>query len=383
MGNNRNIKGICPPEFQPIRDAFQKNFLENMEDGASFALFKDGKCLVDLWGGHKNAAHTDPWEKDTITNVFSTTKIMTALCANMLIDRDLVDPDAPVVTYWPEFAQNGKEGVLVKHILSHTSGLSGFHDPMSIEKLCDWKYSTGVLARQKPWWEPGTKLGYHAVTFGHLVGEVVRRVSGKSLGQFFKEEVADKIGADFHIGFGPEHDHRVADMIWEINVPGKFVRDIFSIIWPIYIKSMANPIPTEDDVNSRLWRQAEIPSSNGHGNARSAALIGSILACGGRLNGHTFLSKKTVEKAIEVQVDKKDKTLRFKQSYGLGFGISNPDVKMHEGMFHWGGYGGSFVIMDLNRKLSYAYVMNRLKSPKKDHKIKKRLSEAVEQCLSN
>ncbi|HEY5153157.1 MAG TPA: serine hydrolase domain-containing protein, partial [Acidimicrobiales bacterium] len=207
------IHGTWDERFVGVRDALAQNFEDAGDVGASAAVMVDGELVVDIWGGHTDEGRTTPWERDTITNVWSTTKTMTALCALVLADRGELDVDAPVARYWPEFAANGKEGVLVRHLLGHTAGLPGWDEPMTDADLCDWEKATSTLAAQAPWWEPGTASGYHAITQGFLVGEVVRRVSGQSLGTFFAKELAGPLGADFHIGLPPEHDHRVSPVI--------------------------------------------------------------------------------------------------------------------------------------------------------------------------
>jgi CubicO group peptidase (beta-lactamase class C family) len=213
MASKIEVHGLCDERFGSVRKAFAGNFEAGTEVGASFAATIDGKTVVDIWGGHANAERTETWKSDTIVNVFSMTKIMTALCAWMLADRGLLDFDAPVASYWPEFAQNGKDKIPVRFLLSHQSGLAGFDVPVTLEQLYDWEYVTRVLASMKPLWEPGKGSGYHGITQGYLVGEVVRRITGRTLGTFFRDEVARPLGADFHIGLGPEHDHRVASLV--------------------------------------------------------------------------------------------------------------------------------------------------------------------------
>jgi CubicO group peptidase (beta-lactamase class C family) len=207
------VQGTCDARFEAVRDAFTGNFASGKDVGASVAVVHDGELVVDLWGGYADEAGTTPWERDTIINVWSTTKTMAALCMLMLVDRGQVDLDAPVATYWPEFAAAGKENVLVRHVLGHTAGLAGWTAPMDAEDLYDWDLAVGRLAEQATLWEPGTASGYHAVTQGFLEGEIVRRVTGSTIGQFFAKEVAGPLGADFHIGTPPECDDRVALVI--------------------------------------------------------------------------------------------------------------------------------------------------------------------------
>lgn len=338
-----------------VKDAFAKNFEAGLETGASFAVTIDGEYVVDLWGGYSDAAETTPWEQDTITNVYSTVKVMTALCALILVDRGQLDLDSPVADYWPEFAQAGKDKVLVRWLLSHSAGLSGFNEPLPLEALYDWNRIVQILARQEPWWDPGTRSGYHMVTFGYLVGELVRRISGKSLGTFFRDEVAVPLGADFHIGLAQEHDARVAELIAPPPMELPHI-DPGSIAG----RTLFNPaiIPAYSD---RAWRAAEIPSSNGHGNARSAARVGSLLACGGELGGLCLLSRATIDHAIEEQFNDVDLVLGVPLRWGLGFGLANEKLPyLKPRAFYWGGYGGSWLEMDPDARMCFSYVMNKL-----------------------
>ena len=207
------IHGVCDSRLQGVRDAFAENFAQGGEVGATVAVTVDGKLVVDLWAGHADAARTRPWTRDTIVDVASSTKGLTTICAHRLVDAGLLDLEAPVARYWPEFAQAGKATIPVHFLLSHRAGLPAIDEPLPTEALYDWNRMTGALAAQKPWWEPGTRHGYHIFTFGYLVGEVVRRITGKSLGTYFREEVAEPLGLDCHIGLAAEHDDRVAEFI--------------------------------------------------------------------------------------------------------------------------------------------------------------------------
>lgn len=354
------IKGLCEPGFEGVKEAFAKNFEKDGDVGASYAATVDGEFVVDIWAGHADAAKTKPWQKDTIVNVYSTTKAMAALCTLMLVDRGQLDLDAPVADYWPEFAQGGKEKLPVRYLLSHSSGLCGFEEPIPVEALYDWDRITAMLARQAPWWEPGTASGYHSLTFGYLLGEVVRRITGKTLGTFFKEEVAGPLGADFHIGLAAEHDGRVAELIPPVmRKPGDagYVdpADMSEIA-----RKMGNPMMSAEVATQRAWRAAEIPAANGHGNARSVARIVAALACGGTLDGVRLLGMETIEKAIEEQISGTDLVLQMPIRFGLGFGLSDPLWPMgpNPRTFFWGGWGGSTVVIDLDARVSHSYVMN-------------------------
>lgn len=360
MAGKIEVHGQCDPRFNNVKDAFSRGFEVEGDVGACFAATVDGKFVVDIWGGYADLARTKLWEKDTIVNVWSTTKAMTALCALILVDRGQLDLDAPVAYYWPEFAQNGKENIPVRYLLSHTSGLAGFEEPIKPEVLYDWDRVVGLLAAQKPWWEPGTASGYHSVTFGHLIGEVLRRITGKSLGTFFREEVAEPLGADFHIGLSPEHDGRVAELIpppvlkpgEEGYVDPKNMSEIS--------RKMGNAITPATITRDRAWRAAEIPASNGHGNARSVARIAALLACGGELDDIRLLSMATIEKAIEEQISGTDLVLQGPIRFGLGFGLNSEETPVgpNPRTFFWGGWGGSLIVIDLDARISFSYVMN-------------------------
>jgi CubicO group peptidase (beta-lactamase class C family) len=213
MTGKVEIQGLCEPRFEAVKDAFTRNFEEGMEVGASFAVTINGEYVIDIWGGFKDKSKTQPWKKDTICNVYSTTKVPTVLCTMMCVDRGLLDLDEKVAKYWPEFGQNGKENILVRQILSHTSGLAGIEETIPFNTYYDWDKITSLLAAQKPWWEPGTKSGYHSITHGFLLGELVKRVTGKTLGKFFKEEIADPLNIDFHIGLAEDFVPRVTKLI--------------------------------------------------------------------------------------------------------------------------------------------------------------------------
>jgi CubicO group peptidase (beta-lactamase class C family) len=357
-----DTQGYCDERFSSVRDAFAKNFENGLELGASLAVTVNGEFVVDIWGGYMDEAKTRPWERNTIACVYSTTKAMTALCTLMLVDRGLLDLDAPAAAYWPEFAQAGKEKILVRHFLSHTAGLAGFEKKIPPEALYDWDRITGMLAEQEPWWEPGTQSGYHGLTFGYLLGELIRRITGKTVGAFFREEVAEPLGADFHIGLSEEHDSRVAELIPppELEPPDVAMSELQATIR----EKMDNPSMTALLSRDRAWRAAEIPAANGHGNARSVARVAALMACGGELDGVRLLSMSTLEKAIEEQAYGPDLVLIMPIRFGLGFGLTSKEVPLgpNPRAFFWGGWGGSLIAMDLDAKVSMAYVMNKMAS---------------------
>ena len=381
LDKNLKIHGFCDEQFEPVKKVFTENFKSGLDVGASLAITIEGKYVMDIWAGYFDKAQTHPWQEDTIVNVYSTTKVMTALCVLMLVDRNLIDLDAPVANYWPEFKQAGKEEIPVRYLLSHTAGIPGFDQRIQPETLYDWDRCTSLLAAQKPWWEPGTKNGYHSITFGYLLGELVRRISGKSLGTFFRDEVANPLKADFHIGLPKEYDSRVGELIPPIPPTPQNTGEIDPNSIPVRVFS--NPILTSRETLTREWRAAEIPASNGHGNARSIVRVGSALACGGELDGVKLLSLNTIEKAIEEQSYNTDLTLNVPLRFGLGFGLVTKEMPISPNprSFYWGGWGGSHVTMDLDAKMSWAYAMNRMVMSLTGDPRTMKLREAINKVL--
>jgi CubicO group peptidase (beta-lactamase class C family) len=345
------LGGTCSAGFDPLRELFAAK-LESGEDlGASVAVNIDGETVVDLWGGWANEARTVPWGKDTITNVFSTTKTMTALAALVLVDRGEIDLEASVARYWPEFAARGKAGIKVRHLLSHTSGVSGWDRPIALEDLYDWDKSTALLADQAPWWEPGTASGYHMMNYGHLIGEVIRRVTGQRLGEFFAAHIAERLGADFQIGLPPSEFHRVANVVpvpFPVDPPPLDPKSVA-------FKTCTNPTMRSKDSWTERWRRADIGAGNGHGNARSVARLQSAVACGGEVDGVRLLSARTIDRIFEVQSKGIDLVIGIPLRMGIGYSL------LTEGrVCCWGGAGGSLVIIDVDRRMTFAYVMNKM-----------------------
>src|SRR5256712_5695441 len=280
------IHGRCDPRFAAVRDAFAANFAAGREVGASFAATVEGEPVVDLWAGYADAATTRPWERDTIVNVFSTTKAMTALCAHILVDHGELDLDAPVARYWPEFAQAGKERITTRHLLTHTAGLAALRRSLPTEALYDWTRMVEALAAETPWWEPGSANGYHAMTYGYLVGEVVRRLTGKTLGRFLRDEVTAPLGADFHIGLAPSEDARVAEMVPPSAAEAAAAYPSRgSDSQSLSSRALNNPPLRPEFGNRPEWRRAQIPAAHGDRGARSGARGEGPPAGGGRPAG--------------------------------------------------------------------------------------------------
>ncbi|MEM7408786.1 MAG: serine hydrolase domain-containing protein [Myxococcota bacterium] len=354
------IHGHCAPEFEPVRDAFRANFEQGREVGASVAVTRAGRPVVDLWAGDA-AKGGAPWQEDTIVNVYSTTKTMAAISLLVLADRGELDLDAPVARYWPEFAQNGKDDVRVSHVMSHSAGLSGFDPPLAApEELYDHAAIADGLARQAPWWTPGDGSGYHAVTQGYLQAELVRRITGDTLGAFFRQHVAEPLGADFHIGLPPEHDARVGELV----PPEVALNQREGAKDSIAIRTLRSCPVNGSEPRTTGWRRAEIPAAGGIGNARAVARIHSALACGGAVDGVQLLSKRTLDRVFEVQSEGTDRVLGVPIRFGMGFGLFGGAFALTSGerACFWGGWGGSLAVIDQDAELSVAYVMNRMEA---------------------
>lgn len=350
------VHGHCDERFAAVREVFVNNLKGGLDVGASFAATVEGEMVVDLWGGFADAARTRPWARDTIVNVYSTTKTMTALTALLLADRGVLDLHAPVARYWPEFAANGKEGVKVSHLLSHAAGLSGWDTPLRAEELYDWSRICALLAAQKPWWTPGEKVGYHALSQGFLVGEVIRRASGKTVGTVFREEIAGPLRADFHIGLAAEHDARVGELIPPTTGLGKG-QDPQSIAG----RTLNNPVLTALEPRTRAWRAAEIPAAGGFGHARSVAEVQTVLANRGVSKGKRIMSEAGTRRALEPQIEGVDMVLGLPIKHGMGYGLPGEAMPLPSpNTCFWGGWGGSLVIADLDRRICCAYVMNKM-----------------------
>jgi CubicO group peptidase (beta-lactamase class C family) len=352
-----DVQGTYEPRFEGVRTVLSDNLDSGADVGASVAIYLHGEPVVDIWGGYVDAAGSASWERDTLTNVWSTTKTMTFLCALMLADREQLDFHASVATYWPEFAEAGKESVEVRHLMGHTAGLPGWDQKIEPEQLANWELCTSALAAQKPWWEPGTASGYHAVTQGYLIGEVVRRITGESIGAWFAREVAKPLEADFFIGTPESEDARISNVIPPPppNLDEMEVTDIM-------VNTLLNPPLDASMAHHTWWRRAEIPAANGHGNARSVAAIQSVIAGRGAARGVRLLSAAGTDAIFEEQADGTDLVLGVPLRFGMGYGLGNAEMPLGPRACYWGGYGGSVIIMDQDTDLTICYVMNRMES---------------------
>ena len=369
MADMPEIHGICEQRFAAVREALAGNFRDRGEIGAAVALTLDGQPVVDIWGGWADAERRRPWRRDTLVDVFSVGKAMAAACLLMLFEEERIDLDRPVARCWPEFAAGGKEGITARMILGHRAGLPGIRRPLPEFAMYEWATMASALAAEKPWWEPGRTHGYHVNTFGFLVGELVRRVSGIPVGEFFRRRIAEPLGADFHFGIGPEEDGRIADFLLGVEPPGSGARPPTGmtagdegredLLRSVYF----NPpgISGLGTVNTRAWRAAEMPSTNGHATARAIARIYSALACGGAVDGVRLLGAGTIGEAIAETSRGVDFVLRRPSRFGLGFQLTQPERPLGPGPRGFGhfGAGGSLGFADPDARLAFGYTLNR------------------------
>ena len=348
------VQGTTSERFDRLREVLEEQLGSGEDVGASLAVYFQGDLVADLWGGFMDEAMTKPWERDTIVNVWSVTKTMTFLVALMLVDRGQLDFHAPVMKYWPEFAQQGKAGIEVRHVMGHTAGLPFWSAPLKAHDLADWEYCTEALAAQAPLWEPGTVSGYHLVTQGFLIGEIVRRVTGMTFGDFFRAEVSSVLGADFHIGLPASEDYRVSSAIPAAG-------NILDGLAPDSIAYRAWTSPRLDFTwpQHRWWRAAEIPASNGHGNARSVATIQSIVANRGEFNGRRFFSEKTGDQIFETQAHDVDLVLGIEAHFGMGYGLASSLTPVGPRSCYWAGLG-SLIIADQDLGITIGYTPNKM-----------------------
>jgi CubicO group peptidase (beta-lactamase class C family) len=377
------IDGWVATEFEPVLDVFAQNFDARGEVGAAVAVYLEGRPVVDLWGGVADAATGRPWAQDTIVLVYSATKGVTAICASRCMEQGLLDPDATVASVWPEFAANGKEAITIAQVLSHQAGLPFVEGDCTLDEALTWEPMVERLAAQAPTWEPGTAHGYHMRTFGWLVGEIVRRVTGRSIGTYFRNEIAEPLGLDFWIGLPEECEARVAPVVPPTT-------DLRAMLAPfgddlLLARVFSNPgghFNYNDMWNARALRAAELPSSNGVGDARSLARL--YASCLGDVDGARTLQPATVERATAVQAKGKDEVLMIDSCFGLGFmlgssfGAANPPS-----VFGHAGAGGSLAFADPERGLAFGYVMNDLRFDPKGDPRSEELVRAVYRALGS
>jgi CubicO group peptidase (beta-lactamase class C family) len=377
---SEEIHGSCDRRFARLREALEVNFGERGEHGAALAVTLEGVPVVDLWGGWADGARTRRWQRDTIVDVFSVGKPMAAMCLLMLLERGAVDLDAPAALYWPEFAAAGKGETTVRMILGHRAGLPAIRRPLPREAMYDWQGMTAALASETPWWEPGTRHGYHVNTFGFLVGELVRRVSGEPIGRFFGRSIAGPLGADFQFGLASAEHARVADFLFpempsfeEVFEPG-MVRNAY--LNPPGISGLGT-------VNTARWRAAEMPSTNGHANARAVARIYCALAAGGTIDGVSLLAPGTVALAASEVSSGPDALLDRPSRFGLGFQLTQPERPLGPSPNAYGhfGAGGALGFADPDAGLAFAYTPNQGYGPRWQNPRNRALIDALYDSL--
>jgi CubicO group peptidase (beta-lactamase class C family) len=351
------VQGSCDDRFAGVRQALEQQ-LDADELGASVAVDLDGQTVVDLWGGWRDAERTTPWTRDTIVNVWSTTKCVLNLAALMLVDRGDLDVHAPVGDYWPEFSAKGKKDVLVRHLMSHTSGVPAWEQPFSVRDMYDWETACERLAAQRPWWQPGTASGYHAADQGHLVGEVIRRITGRTFQRFVDEEIAGPLGADFQVGAREQDWDRIAPVVPPPRVDPDPDVDPTSVA----TRTFTGPVMSTKATLTPEWRAADLGALNGHSNARGVLDVMRVMSLGGSAGGVQLLKPETVELVFEQQSDGVDLVLEAPFRFGIGYCLGTPVVPYVPAgrTFFWGGWGGSLVVMDLDRRLTISYMMNRM-----------------------
>ncbi len=371
------IQGQLDRAYAPVVDAFIENFRTREEVGAALCVSVGRQVVVDIWGGFADAERTRQWNADTIAVVFSCTKAATALCAHVLIERGLLELHAPVARYWPEFARNGKEHVTVAMMLNHTAGVPAFREPIKAGGFYDWDYVVERLGDEAPFWEPGTRNGYHMMTFGWTVGELVRRASGKSLGTFFRDEVAGRLGLDFWIGLPEALEPRVAAMVpWrpKRGEPASEFTRALQADWKS-LQGLALLNSGGHNAGSREAHAAELGGGGGITNARGLEGMYRPLANRGRMEGGTFLQPTTIARMSQVSVaTPRDATLLIATRFGLGFmkSMDNRHLQLDGGpqgidsallgekAFGHVGAGGSIGFADPECELAFGYVMNRM-----------------------
>jgi len=397
------IKGYCDPKFQNVYDTFANAITSGFETGAALAIEHQGKIIINLWGGYQDKEKTKLWEEDTLVNVFSVTKGVTATCISRLIDQGKLDPSKSVGNYWPEYACNGKENTKVSDLLCHRAAMFGFKDGIPSGSFQDWKKFTKQLQMQVPYRKPGISQGYHALTFGWLAGELIRRVDGRTVGTYFKEEIADPLNIDFHIGLPESEFVRCADMLMlpmeNIKLPGEFLKFLPNFFLPQKLQNFKAALLSgdfmeafqtreEDDdnyVNSLDWRVAEIPSANGHGTAKSLATLYGILSNGCSRDGISIMSESSLQNAIRPHSSGPDSVLfgapiKFGLGYELAQGIAkmgNISPTLNNKMFGHAGVGGAVAFGDPDKGIGYGFICNQQHNPKELYQTSNLLTEAL------
>jgi CubicO group peptidase (beta-lactamase class C family) len=378
------IGGTCDARFEPVRAAFAANFDSLGETGAAICVTASGRPVVDLWGGWTNAARTCAWQPDTLVNFFSVGKGLLAVLAAWCAGSGLLDYDHAVAWYWPEFGAAGKDAVTLRQLLSHQAGVPAVRRRLPPGAMLDWDVMTGAIAGQSPWWEPGTAHGYHVNTFGFAVGELLRRVSGRTVGALVRAQIAGPLGADVHIGLpSGEHD-RVADFEWPGAVPDETDRADLAGERLMEHNAYFNPggLSGAGVVNTASWRAAEVPATNGHGTARGVARVYAALAAGGTVDGVAIVDQRALADATSEEVYGQDRILHRRSRFGLGFQLTQAErpVGRSPGAFGHFGAGGSLGFCDPEAGLAIGYVTSQM-GPRWQNPRNRALIDAIYACL--
>ncbi|OLN85431.1 Beta-lactamase domain-containing protein 2-like protein 1 [Colletotrichum chlorophyti] len=381
------IQGTCDARFEEVRTQLRDFIASGEEVGAAIAVNLDGMDVVDLWGGFVDKEHSLPWSKDTIVTIFSSTKTVLSLAVLILVDRKVLSINDKVSKFWPEFAANGKENIEIRHVLSHTSGVSGWDagKPLSFEDISEIDEAAAKLAAQSPWWEPGTASGYHAWTFGHLLAEIVRRATGSTLRDFVHNEIVKPLGVDFQLGVSDSDLARTTNVIPAPLPP--LTPGMLPQPGSITFRTM-NPLPMPADfANTPTWHRGNVPAASGYTNARALTRILSAVSLGGTVDGKFLLSQETIDRIFEEQSNGTDLVIGAPLRFGVGYAITGEggtavaDFLPNGRVCFWSGLGGSIAVMDLDRKLTITYVMNKLSNTGLGNKAAKTYIKAIYNAL--
>lgn len=384
-----NIEGHCDPAFGRVKQAFQENFAKGKERGAGVSIVIEGRQVVNIWAGHSDFWKRRPWTGDTLANIYSATKGVTAVCAHRLVEQGLLDLDRPVYHYWPGFEKKGKEYVTVRMLLNHTAGMVAIKQRMPAKSLYEWDTMVRALENQSPWWSDGT-LGYHAITYGWLVGHIIRKITGMTAGQYLKNEITGPLGLDMHIGLNRSEHHRCASMIM-LRAPTLHADCIrFStemLLHPLgpTARAFTNPVSIVTGVNTPAWRSCEIPSANGQATAGALAMLYGVLANGGSSGNTHVLSSESIDRCCRETASGNDAVLKLPTRFSLGFMLNqdNRSGNMGPGVRTFGhpGAGGSLGFADPDARLGFGYVMNKMDTFILVDPRAGRLIAAVYECL--
>ncbi len=353
-----NIEGFCDPKFDAVKAAFESNFKSHGEIGASVSIFDGANCLVDLWGGHLDTERTKPWQKDSLVNVWSTTKGVTAVCYAMAVDRGVLRYEDRVADYWPEFGAAGKQDITIAMLLSHQGGLCGFRQPAVIDDYYDVEAAAATFAAAEPIWTPGTQSGYHAISIGALASALFKRAEGRYIREFVADELQGRMGLDMFVGLPGDEEGRCAPLI----APPEFSSESTAVEFTeAQIAALVNPPMNALVANTPAWRSAEIPSANGHMTARALAKLYAALATAGEINGQRLISQETQAKATNMQIQGVDAVLGIDARWACGFLLNTNELYGPQSQsFGHSGWGGSFGFADPKSGIGVAYTMNRM-----------------------